>query len=102
MAYIQLLDTGLAGTTNEGSSVGNIGWFVKHDVIPSGHQNTKHGVLCAFVCLCVRCDVCSLVPAEFWEMVIKKCKARNPKVIFLGESIDPELEESRRERDVSA
>lgn len=51
--------------------------------------------------MCVRsCDVASLVPAAFWERAISKVKRINPDVLFIGESITLDHEESRRQRNL--
>jgi hypothetical protein len=41
------------------------------------------------------------VPAEFWKYAIGRCRALNPEVVFLGESIDPGFIRSRHMRQVS-
>jgi len=45
--------------------------------------------------------VASLVPAAFWERAISKVKKMNPDVLFIGESITIDHEESRRQRNLT-
>lgn len=37
----------------------------------------------------IRCDMAEMVPVEFWEFIIKKIKAKYPKIIFIAEVYDP-------------
>lgn len=36
-----------------------------------------------------RCDMAEMVPVEFWEWVIPQIKAKNPNLIFIAETYDP-------------
>ena len=35
-----------------------------------------------------RCDMAHMVPMEFWRWVVKRCRARDPKVFFSAEAYD--------------
>jgi glycosidase len=37
-----------------------------------------------------RCDMCEMVPKEFWEYAITAVKERSPEIIFIGEAYDPD------------
>ncbi len=38
-----------------------------------------------------RCDMAEMVPPEFWDWCIKKVKAYNPDILFIGEVYNPGL-----------
>jgi glycosidase len=36
-----------------------------------------------------RCDMCEMVPVEFWSFAIKKVRERFPAIVFIGEAYSP-------------
>ncbi|HAV20033.1 MAG TPA: alpha-amylase [Firmicutes bacterium] len=38
-----------------------------------------------------RCDVAPLIPLDFWKQVITACNNKNPNLIWLSESIEPDF-----------
>lgn len=38
-----------------------------------------------------RCDMCEMVPVQFWDYAISEVKAKNPEIRFIGEAYDPKV-----------